>query len=307
MTHPVTTHEAVARQALPRSYLYVPGDQPQKLAGAGRFGADAIIADLEDSVLPSAKEAARHEVAHVLSHMPTGATPWWVRVNAGSLEADLESVVCDQLAGIVLAKAEPERLHEVVALLDGLERLRGLGRRVPVLALLESARGVFSVVEIAEHERVVRLGLGEVDLAAELGLRPGPSREQLWPIRLQVVLASAAAGIAAPVGATQTSLDDEATLIQSTRLLLSQGFRARTAVHPKQVDVINDVFTPSDEEMAEAQKIVDALGDAQARGAGVGMTASSEIVDAAVVRAARDVLARGRATARSLNRRSVRD
>jgi citrate lyase subunit beta/citryl-CoA lyase len=277
---------------MPRSYLYVPGDQPRKLAGARRFGADAVIADLEDSVLAQAKATARREVARSLAELPKNAQ-WWVRVSPSSLEADLEAVVCDRLSGIVLAKAEPDALDQAAMLLGSLEERRGLAHPIPVLALLESARGIVSVMELASHVRVVRLGLGEADLAADLGLRPGPLKEELWPIRLQVVLASAVSSIAAPVGPTQTALGDDRSLEESTALLLRQGFRARTAIHPGQVGIINAAFTPTEAEITAAQDVVDALREAGARGEGVATT-SSGLVDAAVARAAEEVLARGR-------------
>jgi citrate lyase subunit beta / citryl-CoA lyase len=260
----------------PRSYLYVPGDQPRLLDGAARRGADALIADLEDAVAVANKAAARSAVA---SYLDTGTA--WVRINADTPAEDL-AAIADRpgLAGVVVPKAEPALLSEV-------DRLLG-SRAVPALALLETARGVRDVHAVAESPRVVRLGLGEADLAGELNLRPGPDREELWPLRSAVVVASAAAGLLPPVGPVHTAVRDLPELERTTELLLRQGFRARTAITPTQLATINKVFTPTQAEVEQARATVALLTDA----AGVAVDADGRMVDEAVVRSAREVLAR---------------
>ncbi|WP_459715906.1 HpcH/HpaI aldolase/citrate lyase family protein [Actinophytocola sp. KF-1] len=259
-----------------RSYLYVPGDQPRLLAGAAGRGADTLIADLEDAVAVPNKGAARSAVA---SYLDTATA--WVRVNADTLAEDL-AAIADRpgLAGVVVPKAEPAVLSEVDVLLGS--------REVPVLALVETARGLRHLHAVAESPRVVRLGLGEADLAGELHLRPGPDREELWPIRSAVVVASAAAGLAPPVGPVHTAVRDLADLRRTTELLLRQGFRARTAITPAQLATINAVFTPSAEEVEQARATVALLSP----GTGVAVDADGRMVDEAVVRSAREVLAR---------------
>ncbi|OLF14105.1 CoA ester lyase [Actinophytocola xinjiangensis] len=264
----------------PRSYLYVPGDQPDKLAGAGRRGADALIVDLEDSVAPGRRPAARSTVAEHL----TGAVAW-VRINADTAAEDLAAIAGRPgLAGVVVPKAEPELLAEVDALLSGHPDL-------PVLALLETARALRRLDEVAGAPRVVRLGIGEADLAGELNLRPGPDREELWPIRSAVVVASAAAGLLPPVGPVDTSVRDLSALRRTTELLLRQGFRARTAISPTQLATINEVFTPTEQEVAAAR---DAVARLAAAPSGVALDARGRMLDPAVVRAANEVLGRAR-------------
>ncbi|MCT2581591.1 HpcH/HpaI aldolase/citrate lyase family protein [Actinophytocola gossypii] len=262
---------------IPRSYLYVPGDQPDKLARAAGRGADALIADLEDAVAPRHRPAARAAVA---AHLATGTA--WVRINADAVADDLAAVAgTPGLAGIVVPKAEPELLAEVDHALAGVD--------VPVLALLETARGLRRLDAVADSPRVVRLGIGEADLAGELNLRPGPDREELWPIRSDVVVASAAAGLLPPVGPVHTAVRDLSALADTTERLLRQGFRARTAITPAQLPTINAVFTPTEEEIAAAHRALARLGDN-----GVAVDDDGRLLDPAVVRAAREVLGRVR-------------
>lgn len=277
-----------------RSYLYVPATSADRLAKAGSRGADAVIFDLEDSVPAEGKDAARALLASLLPGLGP-ASGVWVRVDSASLDRDIPAVVGAVLAGIVVPKATPALLDAADAQLAAAERARGLPvGSVRVVALLESAYGVLHAEEVAAAPRVDRLGVGEADLVGELGLQPGPDRAELAGIRLQVVLASAAAGIEPPIGPVDTSTTDLDALRTSTQGLLRQGFRARTAVHPRQLPVINKVFTPSAAEVARAREMVAGLEEARSRGSGVAVDSDGRILDAAVVRAARDVLARAR-------------
>ena len=282
-----------------RSFLYVPGDRPDRIDGATGRGADALILDLEDAVPVARKELARETVARWLGEQRSGTAELWVRINPGSAAADIAACVTAGVTGLVAPKAEAGLLAEVDELLAAREAMLGLPRRqFAVLALIETAAGLLSAPEVAAAGRVVRVGLGEVDLAAELGLAPSESRE-LTPLRLQVVVASAAAGIAAPVGPTSTDFRDLDALRASTRALLRLGFRGRTAIHPAQVPVINDVFSPGAEQVETARRLVAAYEDAERRGTGVITDDHGRMVDVAVVRSARDLLARAERSARS--------
>jgi citrate lyase subunit beta / citryl-CoA lyase len=277
---------------VPRSYLYVPGDQPERMAKATSRGADALILDLEDAVAPAAKTAAREDVAAFLTSAPDGAQ-WWVRVNAESAAEDVAAVTSAALTGVVVPKSEPDLLAEVDRALSAAERARGRpAGSVAVLALVETARGLVAAEAVASGPRVVRMGLGEADLAGELGLQPGPDKEELWPLRSRIVVASAAAGILPPVGPVETAVRDADRLVRTTGILLRQGFRGRTAIHPAQVPVINEAFTPGPEELAAARDVLSRLAEAGERGSGVATTADGGFIDAAVVRSAREVVGR---------------
>lgn len=273
---------------IPRSYLYVPGDRPDRLAGALTKGADALIADLEDAVPPARKDEARERVRAWLEDEPGSGPQRWVRINADTIQEDLAAVVTAALTGVVVPKSEPGLLAQVDAVLRSREAERKLAAgAVAVLPLLESAVGLQRVAEVAAAPRVLRLGLGEADLTADLGLIPDEDRAMLAPLRLQVVVASAAAGIDRPVGPTSTAFRDLDAFARSGEELRRLGFRGRTAIHPSQVAVIHEVFTPKPDEVAAAR---DVLARFEAAGGGGSTAADGKFIDAAVVRNAREVL-----------------
>lgn len=278
----------------PRSYLYVPGDREDRFARAAQRGADALVFDLEDAVPVAAKDAARRAVARHLPAAPAGPQ-YWVRVNADRLADDVAAVAVARCAGVLLPKATPGALRRTDELLTDAERSRGLpAGSLAVVPVVETAAGLLDVATLARGPRVVRLAIGEADLAADLGVLPGPDRAELAPHRAALVVASAAAGLSAPIAPVETDLTVSVDqLAASTAALLREGFRARTAVHPTQVPVINAAFTPSDAELAAARSVVDAF---ESSGAGVAVDPrTGRMLDEAVVRSARDVLARARA------------
>ncbi|MFI2664204.1 HpcH/HpaI aldolase/citrate lyase family protein [Micromonospora carbonacea] len=278
--------------AIARSYLYVPGDREEVLARAAGRGADALIIDLEDAVAPASKDRARELVSAFLRDPPVGLA-LWVRVNPGA-EAltDLEAVVAPALAGVCLAKAETA--VEVTAVADALgdlERRRDIAPgAIGISALLESAAAVSRINEIATAPRVIRLQLGEADLKADLGVELGPDERELLWVRSRAVLASAAAGIDPPVAPVSIDFRDVDALRESTRALKRLGYRGRACVHPAQVEVVNDVFTPSVEELERARELIEGYEAALAAGSGVFVDATGRMVDLAVVRAARRIL-----------------
>jgi citrate lyase subunit beta/citryl-CoA lyase len=285
-----------------RSYLYVPGDQAHKLQHALVSGADAIIADLEDAVAPSAKANARRTVADWLATQLDGDHPeLWVRVNASArlLADDVHAAVGPAVTGICLPKTHtPEQLRGLGELLGAAERQAGLAEgSIKVVPLLESAAGILSARAIAQEPRVRQLGLGELDLCAEVGIEPSADERELLSIRVQVVLASAAAGLAPPIGPISTDFRDLAALRRATEALRRVGFGSRWAIHPAQVPIINQTFTPTPEQLEAARRLVERYDAALERGVGVGVDEDGHMVDEAVVRAARRTLARARRTA----------
>jgi citrate lyase subunit beta / citryl-CoA lyase len=282
-----------------RSYLFAPGDQVRKLQHALGSGADAIIADLEDAVAPSAKANARHLVANWLSRLDGDQPQLWVRVNGSPrlLVEDVHAVVGPAVTGICLPKTQgPEQLRSLGELLGAAERQAGLTEgALKVVPLVESAAGLLSARAIAEQPRVWQLGLGELDLCAEIGLQPSADERELLSIRLQVVLASA--GLASPIGPVSTDFRDLDALRHSTDALRRLGFGSRWAIHPAQVSVINQIFTPSADQVEAARRLVERYDGALDQGVGVCVDEDGRMVDEAVVRTARRVLARARHTA----------
>lgn len=263
----------------PRSYLYVPGHQPAMLAKAAGRGAEALIVDLEDAVPSAVKESARVAVASWLRADAQPHVPVWVRVNSGpARDADLDALAgIPALAGVVLAKTGgPDDVRSASAILGP----------VPLMPLLETANAIFDARAIARQPHVHQLQIGEVDLAGELGLEPGPDEVELAAIRSMVVMASAAAGIDPPVGPVSRIITDAAALAASTRRVRRLGFVGRACIHPAQLPVVHEVFTPTPAEIEAARAAVDTLA-----GGGVALAADGRMIDPAVLPAARRTLA----------------
>jgi citrate lyase subunit beta / citryl-CoA lyase len=285
-----------------RSYLFVPGDQARKLQHALASGADAIIADLEDAVAPSAKANARRTVADWLATQPSGGHPeLWVRVNASArlLADDVDAVVGSAVTGICLPKTHtPEQVRSLGESLGAAERQASLAEgSIRIVPLLESAAGILSARAIAEQPRVRQLGLGELDLRAEVGIEPSADERELLSIRVQVVLASAAAGLDPPIGPIATDFRELDAFQSSTEALRRVGFGSRWAIHPAQVPIINQTFMPTPEQLEAARRLVERYDSSLDQGVGVSVDEDGNMVDEAVVRAARRILARARRTA----------
>ncbi len=271
-----------------RSYLYVPGDQAGLLAKAPTRGADALIVDLEDAVPMAAKEQARSTAVAWLTGLEgvERGPEVWVRINnlPVLLAADLEAVgAYPALAGVVIPKVDsPEVVEEAAGMLP---------ERVAIQVMVETARGVLALPRLATAPRVSRLQLGEVDLAADLGMNLSAGGTELTPIRLAVVVASAAAGLERPIAPVSTDYRDLEGLAASTAALRNLGFGARAAIHPAQVEVINRAFTPSAAEVERARDLLARAQDAATAGKGVFVDSSGRMVDEAVLRSARQTLA----------------
>lgn len=282
-----------------RSYLYVPGNAPDKLAKVLGRGADAVIVDLEDAVPWASKDEARATVAAWLRALDgeTEGVEIWVRVNPGPLGVeDVAAVVAPGLRGVMVAKTESRAdLDAIDDALGKAEAREGLDAgSVGVVPLLESAAAVLQARAIAAAPRVVRLQVGEADLAADLGFGEGVDDADWAPIRSQVVLVSAAAGISAPVAPVSTDFRDLERFAASTRALARRGYVGRACIHPAQVGVVNDVFTPSEDSLARARALVEVFDQAVAEGRGVVVGPDGRMVDEAVVRRARSVIALAR-------------
>lgn len=295
-----------------RSYLYVPADRQDMVSKAASRGADALILDLEDAVVPAHKEVARQAVRAVLASGACGAVAVWARVNppgpaggdgaargcgqthgeglVGDLRADLDAVVRNGLAGIVVAKCEsPGALALTIGEMRRLESERGLAQ-TKVVALIESAAGLSNCEMLARVDGVTRLQLGEADLASSLGLDVSDGEEELLPARHRVVLAAAAAGLEPPVGSVSREVADLERLRGSTERLRRLGFLGRAVIHPAQIAVVHQVFTPSEEALNQARQLVSAYEAAVAQGSGALLDGQGRMVDEAVLRSARRLL-----------------
>jgi citrate lyase subunit beta/citryl-CoA lyase len=263
------------------------------LTRAPSRGADALILDLEDSVAPGSKREARRLIASWLADRKRGDQPLVLaRVNPGEeLRDDVAAVALPGLVGIVLPKALPELVRRTDDLLTEAEAHAGLDPgSLALVPLVESASGLVGVAELARAPRVSHLGLGEADLAGELRIRPSDDARELLPIRTAVVVACALAGVGPPTGPTYPDFQDLEGLRRSTEALRRLGFRGRTAIHPAQVAIINEVFTPSQEEIEQARWLIGRFEEAEEGGEGVIVDDAGKMIDKAVLRTARETL-----------------
>jgi citrate lyase subunit beta / citryl-CoA lyase len=281
------------------SYLYVPADRPDLMEKAVRGAAHAVILDLEDGVAPTMRVEAHTQAEQILAtRRGIDAPPVLVRVHPDHLERGLEVADRGHAAAVYLPKADLVSVARCAALAEQIEQRRSdddptasVGRRpLPIVALIESARGLLDAPSLAAQARVIGLALGESDLYAELGLAPDLSDDERRSIRLQVVVASAAAGLRGPTAPASTDYQDLDRYRESCVALRRIGFAARSAVHPAQVAVINEVFAPDEDEVHRARQLVDAFEAATAAGRGVIVGEDGRMIDEAVVRSARRLL-----------------
>ena len=271
-----------------RSYLYVPGSDPRRMQKALSSEADAVVFDLEDAVAPNRKEEARENVAEALRSAPD--KPVFVRINAAGsalADEDLRAVAGPNLSEVRLPKTESaEEVRRVAGVLDE------LGCEAGIQCLLESALGLELAFEISRStERVIGVSLGETDLAADLGVS---SEAGLLYARSRVVVAARAAGLPGPVQSVYTDVRDDEGLRRSTQEGRALGFLGRSAIHPAQLQIINEVFTPTEGEVAEAEGLLDRLEESAGEGTGAFLLEDGRFVDRAVVEQARTVLALAR-------------
>ncbi|WP_027944471.1 HpcH/HpaI aldolase/citrate lyase family protein [Amycolatopsis taiwanensis] len=263
-----------------RSWLYVPGDRPDRIAKALAGPADAVVVDLEDAVAVAAKEDARRTV---LTTLAEGAE-FFVRVNAPATpagEADVSALATAEAkpAGVRVPKAEdPAELRRVADALG-----------VPVYPILESALGVENALALATaHPLVAGISLGEADLAADLRVAGGGDSTALtWP-RSRVVVAARAAGLPSPVQSVWTAVRDLDGLRTSTEAGRRAGFFGRSVIHPSQIPVVHEVCAPDPAETAWASEL---LGRLASSGDAAWIDDHGQFVDAAVVARAQWVLA----------------
>ncbi|WP_216210075.1 HpcH/HpaI aldolase/citrate lyase family protein [Amycolatopsis aidingensis] len=259
-----------------RSWLFVPGDRPERFGKAAGSGADAVVCDLEDAVAPEHKVAARDAVRGWLA-----TNPAFVRVNATDTEwhADDLAALADVpgLRGLLLPKSEQvDQLHELARILP---------ERVAVVALVETALGVHEATSLARVPGVCRLAFGSLDFALDAGT--GTGQEELRYARSRLVLSSRVAGIASPVDGVTTDLDDPDRCARDARAARLLGFGGKLAVHPHQVEVLNQAFLPTAAEVDWARRVLTAVAESGTSAVRV----DGQLVDRPRVELARGVLA----------------
>jgi citrate lyase subunit beta/citryl-CoA lyase len=261
-----------------RTFLFAPGNHARRVEKAFTLGADAVILDLEDAVAIAEKVATRKTVVEALSKPRT--CKGYVRVNAIGTQwclGDVMEIVRPGVDGIVLPKVESAAdLRTIDWLITNLERERGLPPGgIDLMPIIETAAGfsrldrIFGARSLKDYRgawRVKRMTFGAADFTNDVGMTWTAGEEELLPLRVNLVVASRAAGIEPPVDTVWVDLKDAAGLRASVERSRRLGFQGRMCIHPDQVAVVNEIFTPSAEEAARAQKIVDAFKAAESTG-----------------------------------------
>jgi len=257
------------------------------LAKAASLGADAIVLDLEDSVPPAEKALARERVTATLARWPSDGPAPFVRIrppSADGLADDIRVILTHTGAGVVVPKVDrPDELAQVIEMLDGTR---------DVIVNIETPRSLLHAEAFADLDGVTGLFLGGEDFTNALGARRTPEGHELDWARQMVLLAARAAGIDA-YDTICPEFRDLATLAADCNNAAAMGYDGKFAIHPAQIPVIHEAFTPSDEEIGRARRIVEAFDAAVARGEGA-VAVDGQMVDPPVAERARSLISRAK-------------
>ena len=265
------------------SFLFVPGNRPDRFEKAAASGAHAVIVDLEDAVAPAEKPAARQAVRDAWPRLAAHGIPLVVRVNAAST-----GLLADDLAALEgLSPRAAVMLPKAESFVD-FERVRRSLAAAAVIPLIETAAGLAAIDEVARAPGVVRLAIGHLDFMADTGMTWSEGEPELAPLRFAVSIATRLAGLAPAVDGVTVQTDDEPRLREDALRAKRFGFGGKLCIHPKQVRVVHEAFAPAAEEVAWAKRVV----EADAASGGSAVKVDGKMVDAPVVTTARRILAR---------------
>ncbi|AQZ49914.1 HpcH/HpaI aldolase/citrate lyase family protein [Martelella mediterranea] len=258
--------------ATPRSYLFVPGNRPDRFAKAAAAGAGAVIFDLEDAVGPEAKDDARSHVAQWFADGGTGI----VRINGADTpwHGDDIAALRDLAAEIMVPKAEPAGMAEIAARLTAR----------PLMALVETVAGLAALRDTVKVPSLTRLAFGNLDFSADARIPEGSPA--LDHARFELVLASRLGDLLPPIDGVTTALSDPEAIARDVRHARSMGFGAKLCIHPAQVAPVNAGFAPSDDEIDWARRVIAALENAN----GAAVQLDGKMIDRPLIDHARLIL-----------------
>jgi citrate lyase subunit beta / citryl-CoA lyase len=277
-----------------RSFLFAPGNHARRVEKVFLSGADAVILDLEDTVPVAEKESTRALVVSAMRRPRRAAA--YIRVNAFESRwcmADLEAVAGPWIDGIVLPKTESaDQVRAVGMRLSERERAADMkAGSLEILPIVETAKGVEAVAAIvASGPRVRRIALGGADYTHDVDLVWTPSEEALSYARARIAHASRVAGLDPPVDTVVLEIRDSERFRQSARNGRMHGFAGKLCIHPDQVPLCHEVFSPSADELAHARKVIDAFQAAEAAGS-ASIQVDGRFIDYPMVDKARRVVA----------------
>lgn len=268
-----------------RSFLFIPGNQPNMIQNAYLYDTDAVIFDLEDAVLPSEKDNARHLIRSFLDDsVEKDKAKIFVRVNdvdSAFFAQDIEVIVTEHIEGIVLPKATISAIEKVNQSLSEIEETNSLTKQIKVIPIIEQALSILQVDDIASLPRVIGLLLGGEDLARDLEIRRTKEANELLYSRSRVVMAAAANQILS-IDTPFTDVYDDPGFEMDTKNAASLGMKAKCAIHPRHIEFINQTFSPSQSDIANAKKILNARKEAEQSGKG-SFSVDGKMVDKPII------------------------
>lgn len=266
--------------------MFVPGNNPSMMQDAHIYGPDSIMLDLEDSVSMAEKDSARLLVHNALKSVDYGDTEMVVRINPLNTpygKKDIEAVVKAGVHVIRMPKTETaDEVREVEAEIERVEKEIGCLGRTKIMAAIESALGVVNAYGIATASpRMMGIALGAEDYCANLKTQRSKDGAELLLARETIVVAARAAGIDA-LDTVYSNLNDMETFRREVELIKQLGFDGKSIINPRQIEVVNDVFAPTEKEIEKARTIIAAIKEAEKRGSGV-IAVNGKMVDRPVV------------------------
>ncbi len=266
--------------------MFVPGNNPAMMQDAFIYGPDSIMLDLEDSVTMTEKDAARLLVHNALKTIDYGKTEMVVRVNPLNTpygKKDVEAVVKAGVHVIRMPKTETaDEIRELEAEIEKWETELGCLGRTQIMAAIESTLGVINAYEIATaSKRMMGIALGAEDYCANLKAQRTPEGMELLQARQTIVVAARAAGIDA-LDTVYSNLNDMETFRKEVELIKTLGFDGKSIINPRQIEIVNEVFAPTEKAIEKAKTIIAAIKEAEKRGSGV-IAVNGKMVDRPVV------------------------
>jgi citrate lyase subunit beta/citryl-CoA lyase len=275
-------------ERLRRSRIYLPGNRPGMIQKGPLLGADAVILDLEDSVSPEEKDAARFLVTNAISALNFGNTEVMVRINPINTCGlkDLAAVLPAGPDSIVVPKCEHRK--DVVAVEKAIAQ-SNLAKPVGILPLIESAKGILNAYEIACASTMVEaITFGGEDFTRDIGATRTREGQEIFFGRSMLVIAAKAAGVQA-LDTVFSDINDEEGLRKDTMAVKQMGFDGRAAIHPSQIEIIHDVFAPTEAEIQYAVNVCHAAAAARSEGSGVAVV-NGKMIDKPVIQRAEKIL-----------------
>ncbi len=299
----MTVQDGKGRPFPMRSKLFVPGSRPRLFSKAMDSAADAVCFDLEDSVMPAHKPAARAHVREFLLSKIATEKHIVIRVNDSRspfFAEDLTAIVRPGVAIVTIAKAEDvSEINELAAVLSRFERERGISRPIAILPTIESPRGLRQAHAIASaHERVIGLQLGVVDLFLPLNIT-AQQKAATHHVRLQLRLAAGEVGLPC-FDCAFPDFEDVDGFTTDAEIARSLGFSGKSCIHPSQVAAANKIFTPTAQEIATARQILEKAHHAAAEGLGA-FALGGRMIDQPMIRHAEEIIELHSALCRNSN------